>query len=131
MGKFFLFLPLFLLADFINFPYEIDLKKDKVAYFDVYYLKKMYPFKLRWTLYKNDILTILYRYDNFPRHITLYKDPPLNTFKIDISKITELNPYFYIEFLDFNNQTVKLKIYLKNGKKVKVDFKGIKWAILK
>jgi len=126
MGKFFLFLPLFLLADFINFPYEINLKKDKVAYFDVYYLKKTYPFKLRWTLYKNDILNILYKYDNFPRQITLYKNPPLNTFKIDISKIPELNPYFYIEFLDFSDNNATLKIYLKNGKKVKVDFKGIK-----
>jgi len=124
MGKFFLFLPLFLLAEFIKFPYEIKLKKDEVAYFDVYYLEKIYPFKIRWTLYKNDILTLLYRYDNFPRQITLYKEPPLNTFKIDIAKIPELNPYFYIEFLDFNDKIAILKIYLKNGKNVKVDFKG-------
>ena len=126
MGKFFLFLPLLLLAEFIKFPYEIKLKKDEVAYFEVNYLKRVYPFKIRWTLYKNEILIILYRYDNFPRQITLYKNPPLNTFKIDITKIPELNPYFYIEFLGFNDKIATLKIYLKNGKNVKVDFKGTK-----
>ena len=126
MSKFFLCLPLFLLAESIAFPYDIKLKKDEVAYFDVHYLGKIYPFKIRWTLYKNEILTLLYRYDNFPRQITLYKDPPLNTFKIDIAKIPEINPYFYIEFLDFNDKIATLKIYLKNGDDVKVDFKGIK-----
>ncbi|ACM92393.1 conserved hypothetical protein [Nautilia profundicola AmH] len=127
MNKFFiLFFPLFLFAEFWNFPHTIELKKDETINFDVYYLKKVYPLKLRWTLFINDILTVLYRYDDFPRQITLYKDPPLNTFKIPIAKIPEKYPYFYIEFKDFNGKIATFDIYLKNGAGVKVDYKGKK-----
>ena len=127
MNKFFLLLlPLFLFAEFWNFPHTIQLKKDETINFDVYYLNRVYPLKLRWTLYINDILTVLYRYDNFPRQITLYRDPPLNTFKIIIAKIPQIYPYFYIEFKDFNGKIATFDIYLMNGDGVKVDYKGIK-----
>ena len=122
----FLLLPLYIFAVPVIFPFTIDLKKDETAYFDVYYLGNTYPFKFRWTLYINDILTLLYRYDNFPRQITLYKNPPLNTFKVPIAKIPENYPYFYIEFKDFNGKIATFDIYLKNGDGVKVDFKGKK-----
>jgi hypothetical protein len=128
---FFLFLPLLLFAEFWNFPHRIDLKKDQTAYFDVYYKNSTYPFKFRWTLYKNGILTLLYRYDNFPRQITLYSEPPLNTFKVAIAKFPELYPYFYIEFKDFNGKIATFIMYLKNADEVRVDFKGKKWDILK
>lgn len=127
MNKLFIFfLPVLLLAEFWNFPHQIQLKKDQTANFDVYYNGKVYPFKFRWTLYINDILTVLYRYDNFPRQITLYKDPPLNTFKVPVAKIKQIYPYFYIEFKDFNGKIATFDIYLKNGGGVKVDFKGKK-----
>jgi len=127
MNKFFLFfLPFLLYAQTLEFPHKIQLKKDETAYFDVYYKNRIYPFKFRWTLYINDILTLLYRYDNFPRQITLYKDPPLNTFKVPIAKITQNYPYFYIEFSEFNGKIATFNIYLKNGDEVKVDFKGKK-----
>ena len=122
----FLFLPLYIFAVPIIFPYTIDLKKDEIAYFDVYYLGNTYPFKFRWTLFKNEILTVLYRYDNFPRQIILYKDPSLNTFKVPIAKIPEIYPYFYIEFKDFNGKIATFDIYIKNGDGVKVEHKGKK-----
>ena len=125
MNKFFLiFLPLFLFAEYWIFPHTLELKKDETAYFSVYYNQKEYPFKIRWTLFINDILTILYRYDNFPRQITLYKNPPLNTFKIPIVNFAENYPYFYIEFKDFNGKIATFDIYLKRGDKVNVEFKG-------
>jgi len=127
---FFLFF-VFLSAKEIEFPFKIDLKKDEVAYFDVYYLNKVYPFSFRWTLFINDILTVLYRYDNFPRQITLYKDPPLNTFKVPIAKIPDMYPYFYIEFRAFNGKIATFYIYLMNNKNIKVDYKGKKWVIMK
>ena len=128
MNKIFLFLfPIFIYATPIIFPFTIDLKKDETVSFDVYYLNNTYPFKFRWTLYINNILTVLYRYDNFPRQITLYKNPPLNTFKVPIAKIPENYPYFYIEFKDFNGKIATFEIYLINdNKKVNVDFKGKK-----
>ena len=125
MNKFFLlFLPIFLFAKYWIFPHTLELKKDETAYFSVYYNQKEYPFKIRWTLFINDILTILYRYDNFPRQITLYKNPPLNTFKIPIVKFPDNYPYFYIEFTDFNGKIATFDIYLKRGDKVNVEFKG-------
>jgi len=125
MNKFFfIFLPLFLFAEFWNFPHTLELKKDETAYFSVYYNQKEYPLKIRWTLFINDILTLLYRYDNFPRQITLYKNPPLNTFKIPIVKFPDNYPYFYIEFKDFNGKIATFDIYLMRGNGVKVEFKG-------
>jgi len=116
---FFLF-PLFLFAQWIKFPYTIELKKDEVANFEVHYDKRIYPLTLRWTLFKNDILTLHYKYNDFPRQITLYKNPPLNTFRIKIANYPELYPYFLIEFTDFNDKIATFRIYLFNGKKVKV-----------
>jgi len=122
----FLFLPVFLFAEFWNFPHTVKLKKDETIYFNVHYWQRIYPFELRWTLYINEILTVLYRYDNFPRQIILYKDPPLNTFKVPIAKIPENYPYFYIEFKDFNGKIATFDIYIKNGDGVKVEYKGKK-----
>jgi hypothetical protein len=125
MNKFFLiFFPLFLFAEFWNFPHTLDLKKDQTAYFNVYYNQKTYPLQIRWTLYINDILTLLYKYDTFPRQITLYKNPPLNTFKIPVVKFPDNYPYFYIEFRDFNGKIATFDIYLMNGEGVNVEFKG-------
>ncbi len=121
MSKFFLFFPLFLYS--LTFPYTVELKKDETISFEVTYLKNIYLFNLRWTLFKNDVLTVLYRYDNFPRQITLYKDYPLNAFKVPVAKIPDNYPYFYIVFKDFNGKIATFDIYLKNGKKVVVKVK--------
>ena len=121
---FFLFFPLFLFAE-IFFPYTLKLKKDEVFPLSVYYQGRTYHLKLRWTLYKNGVLTLLYRYDNFPHQITLFKSYQKNSFRIDIAKYPEFNPYFLIEFIDFNDKIATFKMYLFNGKEVNVE-KGIK-----
>jgi len=123
MNKLFiLFFPLFLFAFFINFPYTLSLKKDQLSKFTVYYDGSTFPFEMRWTLFKNDILVVLYKYNNFPRQVELYKDPPLNTFRVKIMP-KNFYPYFLIEFVDFNDKIATFKINLFNGKNVKVDLK--------
>ncbi|WP_456480273.1 hypothetical protein [Nautilia sp.] len=125
MNKFFiLFFPFFLFAEFIKFPYTLKLKKDETALFQVYYKDGTYPLKLRWTLFTNGVLTLLYRYDNYPRQITLFREYPLNTFKIDIVDFSGSHPYFYIKFKEYNGKIALFDIYLFNGEKVKVDLKG-------
>jgi len=128
MNKIFLFLfPVLLFAVPVIFPFTVKLQKDQTASFDVYYLNNTYSLKFRWTLYINDILTLLYNYDGFPRQMTLYKDPPLNAFKIPIAKIPDNYPYFYIVFKNYNGKIATFDIYLMNdNKKVKVDYKGKK-----
>jgi len=123
---FFLLFPFFLFAQTWSFPHKLILKKDETAFFDVYYRQKIYPLEVRWTLYINNILTVLYKYDGFPRQITLFKDYPLNTFRIDIAHIPERSPYFLIKFLNYNGKFVTFYIFIKNGDDVRVDFKGKK-----
>jgi hypothetical protein len=73
MNKFLIFLPLFLFASYIKFPYTIYLKKDEIFQMNVYYLNRVYHFKMRWTLFINDVITVLYNYDNFLRQVELQK----------------------------------------------------------
>jgi hypothetical protein len=124
MNKFFLlFLPLFLLAVPLRFPHTVKLKKDGLFKMNVYYLKKVYPFEMRWTLYINDIITVLYKYDNFPRQVELQKNFSLDAFKVPIAEIPNNCPYFYIKFEGFNGKIATFTIYLLNGKKVKAELK--------
>jgi len=116
---FFLFSSI-LLAEYINFPHTIELKKDQIVKYIVYYDKWEFPFEFRWTLYKNDILIFLYKYNNFPRQAAIHKDPPLNAIKVKIAPYPQFYPYFLIEFVDFNDKIAIFKIHLFNGKKVKV-----------
>ena len=125
MNKFFLiFLPIFLFSSYINFPYNLTLKKDEKAYFNVNYKNFSHKLVLWWTLYKNNVLTLVYLYDDFPHQITLYKNYPLNNFLIKITDLKELFPYLMIVFKNFNENNATFKIYLFNKKNVKVDYKG-------
>jgi hypothetical protein len=119
MNKFFLlFFPLFLFGE-ITFPYTFSLKKDETAVFDVFFEKRVFPFKMRWTLFKNDVLVVIYHYDSFPRQVELFKNT-LNTFKVKIVNYLEFYPYLLIEFSDFNDKIATFKMYLFRGKNVKV-----------
>jgi hypothetical protein len=124
MNKFFLFfLPFFLFAVPIIFPYTVSLKKDQVLKMDVYYLNRSYPFEMRWTLYINDVITVLYKYDNFPRQVALQKKFSQDAFKVPIAEIPENYPYFYIKFDDFNGKIATFTIYLFNDNGAKADLK--------
>ncbi|GAX87470.1 conserved hypothetical protein [Lebetimonas natsushimae] len=124
MNKFFLFfLPFLLLAVPIRFPYTVKLKKDELFKMDVYYLNRVYPFEMRRTLFINDVITVLYKYDNFPRQVELQKKFSQDAFKVPVALIPENYPYFYIKFDDFNGKIATFTIYLFNGKKVRANLK--------
>jgi hypothetical protein len=122
MNKFFfLFIPFVLCAIPIKFPYTLNLKKDQLFKMNVYYLKRTYPFEMRWTLFINDVITVLYKYDNFPRQVELQQKFSQNAFKVPIAYIPDNYPYFYIKFNDFNGKIATFTIYLFNGKGVYAD----------
>ncbi|WP_457564982.1 hypothetical protein, partial [Caminibacter sp.] len=98
-----------------------SLKKDEIKTFKIYYKKYIYPLKIRWTLYKNDYLVVLYNFNGFPRQVMLKKTYPLDTFKIDIAKFPTFYPYLLIKFDDFNDKIATFKIYLFNSKGVRVE----------
>jgi len=121
MNKFFLiFFPFLLFAVPLRFPYTIKLQKDQFFKMKVYYLNFVYDFKMRWTLYINGVITILYNYDSFPRQVELQKVFSQDAFKIDIARIPDNSPYFYIKFDNFNGKIATFTIYLFNDKKHKV-----------
>ncbi len=119
MSKFFLiFFPLFLLAE-ITFPYKFSLKKDDTAVFNIFFKKRFFIFKMRWTLFKNGVLVVIYHYDNFPRQVELFKNN-LNAFRVDIVNYLDFSPYLFVEFNDFNDKIATFKMYLFRGNNIKV-----------
>ncbi len=129
MNKFFLFLsPVFLFAVFINLPFNFSLKKDQYAFFTIYYENFTTHFKLRWTLYKNKVLNIIYFKDKFPRQITLFNQFGLNEFKINITDFPDFNPVLYVKVNKFSRDLIEFELYLNKNyeKKLKIDYKGKK-----
>ncbi len=125
MNKFFfLFLPFILNAAFVTLPFNFSLKKDEFAYMKIFYDKKEYNLSLRWTLYKNKVLIILYKYDGFPYQITLFKNYPLNFFKIKIADYPEFRPYLYIKVTQFSDKITSFRMFLNTEfeNKIKIDF---------
>ena len=125
---FFLFLPFILNAAFINLPFTFSTKKDETAHFIIYYDGNSFDLKLRWTLYKNKVLTLLYNYDKFPYQITLYNQFGLDFFKINIASYPGFNPFLYIKVNKFSNNLVEFDMYLNKeyNKKIEIDYKGNK-----
>ena len=129
MNKFFfLFFPVFLFALIINTPFKFSLKKDQIANFSVYYKNFKTDIKIRWTLYINNVLTVIYFKDNFPRQVTLFNEFPLRQFKISITDFPDFKPVLYVRVNKFSPNLIEFELYLnkKYSKKIKIDFKGIK-----
>ena len=95
---------------------EIDLylKKDEVVYARVVASKDsqsvsaMKDFTMRWTLYRNDGLVVLVRYDKYPYHFVLYRDYSQNRFTLNLLDPQGINrdlsqPRLHIEFVGINN----------------------------
>jgi len=106
MNKFLLFFPFILNAFIFNF----SLKKDELSHFEVYYYKRKYNLIFRWTLYKNKVLVVLYKYDTFPYQITLFK-PYINTFRIKVADFPDNKPYLYVKVINFSDKITKFRIF--------------------
>ena len=121
---FFLFLPFILNAAFITLPFNFSLKKDQIAKMYIYYDKHKYTLNLRWTLYKNGVLIVLYKYDNFPYQITLFNQYPMDVFRIKIADYPDFKPYLYVKVTRFSDKITSFRIFLnkKYNKKIKIDF---------
>lgn len=69
---------------------DLDLKKDEVVYATIDAAKDSQgigtskSFTLRWTLYRNEGLVVLVRYDKYPYQFILYKDYRLNSWTLNL-----------------------------------------------
>ncbi len=69
---------------------DLDLKKDEVvratisAAKDSQNIGTTKNLTLRWTLYRNEGLVVLVRYDNYPYQFILYKDYKLNSWTLNL-----------------------------------------------
>lgn len=69
---------------------DLDLKKDEVVRATINASKDSQStsaskhFTLRWTLYRNEGLVVLVRYDKYPYQFVLYKDYRLNSWTLNL-----------------------------------------------
>lgn len=89
---------------------DLDLKKDEVVYATISASKDSQNFGaakefiMRWTLYRNEGLVVLIRYDKYPYHFILYNDYRLNSFMLNLLDPQGINrsleqPQLRIEFV--------------------------------
>ena len=98
----------------LNWVYknEVELKKDQTARYTIAIEDKIYNLDFRWTLFVNEGLVMLYKYNKFPYQNILYKDYKLKSFKIKLKNRAEnafYEPYALIVFEDFDTKTKKAK----------------------
>ncbi|WP_052062551.1 hypothetical protein [Helicobacter saguini] len=97
-----------------SFELDFDLKKDEVlravvsASKDSQTISEEKNFTLRWTLYRNQGLVVLVRYDNYPYQFMLYKDFRLNSWNLNLLDTQGVNralnqPYLKIYFLGIDD----------------------------
>ena len=89
------------------------LEKDEVVAFEVD--GRLYTF--RWTLYINDGLVVLVKYDNFPYQTVLYRDYRLSGFRVDLKTPNRADvppPYMMVDFqsIDANATRARFGFYL-------------------
>ena len=97
--------------------FKISLKKDEQKKILVKYANKDKLFEFRWTLYVNDGLVTLYKYDDFVAQNMLYlnhKNQSLRVKLRDDGKNYYNPPYFLLKFKDFDakKQEAKFELYL-------------------
>lgn len=84
--------------------------------------------EFRWTLYKNEGLVLLVKYEGFPRQYILYRKNDMDCVKISLGKKPPkawLYSYLLIKFDDFDEKRYRavLKIFIKSPlKEYEVSF---------
>ncbi len=97
--------------------FKISLKKDEQKKILVKYANKEKLFEFRWTLYVNDGLVTLYKYDDFVVQNVMYLNHKNQSLRIklrDDGKNYYNPPYFLLKFKDFDTkkQEAKFELYL-------------------
>ncbi len=119
-----LFLPLILVAFKWDFSHNFVLTKDAVGKIEV---KKKQDASvrvvtLRWTLYQNERLVLLIKYDGFPTQYILQKKYKRDSIKIalrDDYHERSKRSYLILSFKDFNakNRSALLKAFVTDPQK--------------
>ncbi|WP_245945585.1 hypothetical protein [Helicobacter didelphidarum] len=97
-----------------SFELDLDLKKDEVVYASIQSSKDSQgssdekDFTLRWTLYRNEGLVVLVRYDKYPYQFILYKDYKLNGWTLNLLDTQGVNrslnqPHIKIYFIGIDD----------------------------
>ena len=110
--------------------FKISLKKDEQKKILVKYANKDKLFEFRWTLYVNDGLVTLYKYDDFVAQNMLYlnhKNQSLRVKLRDDGKNYYNPPYFLLKFKDFDakKQEAKFELYLYDSE-MQIELKFLK-----
>ena len=115
MNKYFLLIFLLtfnLLARYWDTQYEVSLKKDELAKFNVFVPTGSKQFLFRWTLFINDGLVMISKLDGFPHHYILYKrhNP---SFRL---KLFGRQAFLMVEFIKFDteNNQATFRVMFKN-----------------
>ena len=100
---------------------EFALQKDEQKKFLVKYANERKLFTLRWTLYINDVLTVLHSYDVQVGQHALQKNHVNQSFRVQLKArgIKEHNaPYLLVQFKEFDFQKNKatFALFLYNNK---------------
>jgi len=129
----FLFFAVSLTATDWEYTYTFRLKKDETARIEVH-KNLQNPSSLsgvmefRWTLYKNEGLVLLVKYEGFPRQYVLYRKNDRDFIKISLSKKPPkewLESYLLMKFEDFDEKsyTAVLGVFIKSPlKEFEVSF---------
>jgi len=110
--------------------FKISLKKDEQKKILVKYANKEKLFEFRWTLYVNDGLVTLYKYDDFVAQNVLYLNHKNQSLRIklrDDGQNYYNPPYFLLKFKDFDakKQKAKFELYLYDNE-MQIELKFLK-----
>ena len=89
-----------------------------------------YMMKFRWTLFTNNMLTLLVNYRGYPTQYVLERKTPLKAVMIPLLPegenrlISRTNLYIFFTEFDEHNKTAKLDVAIEdNAQRVDVEFK--------
>jgi hypothetical protein len=130
MSKIFLALvfPILLFGFKWDYTHEFTLKKDQVAKIKVTKRsdKSVQWIEFRWTLYTNDRLILLTKYDSFPNQYTLQHKYKRNSIKIDLRDDYGdgfKRAYMILTFKDFGSSKATLITDITDPKKsIEIEF---------
>jgi len=100
----------------------VELKKDELARYNLVIDNKNFILEFRWTLFVNDGLVTLYRFNKFNKQTVLYNAYRQNGFRIYLkerAKDAMEMPYVYIVFSEFKKKKKRalFHVYLKDEKR--------------
>ncbi len=126
-----LFLPTFIFAFKWDYAHDFVLKKDEVGVVEVTKREDRTKrlLELRWTLFTNERLVLLVKYDGFPTQYILQKEYKRNSIKITLRDDYHdafNRAFLVLKFDDFDEakKRADLKLFITDAKK-RVEIKFI------